>query len=146
MKYRFLYRALRKIEIDSDYNLIPKVFTDTEFVSDPVLGIDTTFPIEFGSTVNIVRQHQWNQNGLPTKGISATPFYKRALFYAQTNKVIVKIDTNLFNKLGINMYDVNEVLASESYDIAVPEDNEIILTYKNKGVFPKKIITEIIKI
>lgn len=144
MKHQFLYRALRPAEIQADHSLIPK--ESVEFKSDPAFGIDTTFPFKFYCEENAVRQHQWRQAGMSTRGISTTPFYERALFYAQSNKVIAKIDTSLFDDLGISTFDVNEVLCARPSDIAVPEDNEIILVYKKNGVFPSEIIIEIITI
>lgn len=144
MIHQFLYRALGKIEIEGGYVMIPK--SVLEFKSDPVFGIDTTFPFSFYSEDNAVRQHQWEQNGLPTRGISSTPIFDRALFYAQTNKIIIKIDTSLFDKLGIRTFDVNEILGFRKSDIAVPDDNEIILVYEKDGPFPSEIINEIIKI
>lgn len=144
MKHQFLYRALRSVEIEADNSLIPK--ESLEFKSDPIFGIDTTLPFKFYCEENAVRQHQWQQAGLPTRGISTTPFYARALFYAQSNKVIVKIDTSLFDDLGIITFDVNEVLGERPSDIAVPEDNEIILVYEKNGNFPSEIIAEVTKI
>jgi hypothetical protein len=146
MKHQYLFRALRKIEIEENNILIPKQNNTNEFKAAPVFGIDMTFPIDLGSTRNAVRQHQWNQNGLPTRGISTTPSYERSLFYAQTNRIIVKIDTSLFEKFNIKTYDVNEILGLRTSDIAVPEDNEIIITYDKEGAFPKEIIAEIIEI
>lgn len=139
-----LYRALRKLEIVSDYILIPKVLH--EFKAHPHFGIDTAFPILFYSDVNAVRQHQWKQNGFPTRGISTTPYYERALFYAQTNKIIVEINVSILSKYSITTYNVNEILKDRPGDIAVPEDNEIILVYEKDGAFPKEIINRIIKI
>lgn len=144
VKYPFLYRALRTLEIEEGFNLIPKA-TDA-FKSDPMLGIDTVFPFSFGSVENIVRQHQWKQYGWPTRGISSTPYYDRALFYAAKNKVIVRIDTSKFIDFGITTYDVNSILGHRANDIAVPEDNEIILVYQNDGLFPKEIIVEVINL
>jgi len=144
MKHQFLYRALRKIEIDANHTLIPK--GTGEFKSDPMFGIDTTFDMVFNSEENAIRQHQWMQNGLPTRGVSTTPIYERAVNYARTHKVIVKIDTSLFDKLGIKMYDVNEVLGFRPSDIAAYDDHEIILVYEKDGQFPREIISEIITI
>ena len=146
MKFRFLYRALRKIEIDSDFSLIPKEDIKSEFTSDPILGIDTTLPFSLNSVDNKVRQHQWRQNGLPTRGISTTPFFERAKFYASRNRIIAKIDTKLFKEFGILTYDVNKILGFRPDDIAIPEDNEIILTYKEAGSFPKDLIVELINL
>ena len=144
MKYKFLYRALRPIEIERGNQLIPKVSGPDEFASEPMFGIDTTFPITFGGVDNKVRQHQWMQKGLDTSGLSFTPFLERAKFYAKRNKIIVKIDTSNFQELGIKPFDVNEILKHKPNDIAVPEDNEMILTYEKGGEFPKEIIHEII--
>jgi hypothetical protein len=146
MKHKFLYRALRKLEIESDYTLIPKEFSNEEFTSDPRFGIDTTFPFKFGSVDNKVRQHQWKQDGLPTRGISTTPFFERAEFYGQRNRIIAKIDSQLFEKYGIETFEVNETLGFRPSDIAVMEDNEIILTYNKSGAFPKDLIVELINL
>src|SRR5690242_2920224 len=124
MKHQYLFRALRTSEIEANHVLIPK--ESTEFKSDPVFGIDDALPMVFYCEENAVRQHQWNQNGLPTRGVSTTPFYERALYYAQRNRVIVKIDTSRFEAFGIKTYDVNEILGFRPSDIAVPEDSEII--------------------
>lgn len=144
MKYPFLYRALRALEIEEGFNLIPK--TTEAFKSDPRFGVDTVFPFSFDSVENVVRQHQWKQNGWPTRGISSTPHYNRALFYAARKKVIVKIDTSKFAAFGIKTYDVNEILGFRKSDIAIPEDNEIILVSESDGMFPKDIISQIIHI
>ncbi len=58
--------------------------------------------------------------------------------------MIVKIDTSLFDKLGIKVYDVNEVFRPS--DIAAHDDHEVILVFEKDGAFPREIIIEIIKI
>lgn len=146
MENFFLYRALRRLEIESDFTLIPKEFTDKEFTTDPMFGFDTTFPFSFDSVDNKVRQHQWKQNGLPTRGISTTPFLERAKFYGQRNKIIAKIDRRLFELYNIQTYDVNKILRFRPEDIAVKEDNEVILTYGKAGAFPKDIIVDLIEL
>ncbi len=113
-------------------------------MADPMFGIDMTFPLEFGSLRNAVRQHQWKQNGFPTRGVSTTPKLERAMFYATENKVIAKIDTSKFIPLGIKVYDVNELLKERPNEIACFEDNEFILVYNKAGAFPREIINEII--
>lgn len=146
MIHKFLYRALRDVEIESGNRLIPKVNSNEKFTSEAMFGIDTRFPITLGGVDNKVRQHQWKQNGLSTQGISTTPHLERAEFYAQKNRVIVKIDTSLFEKYGITTYDVNDILKHKPDDIAEKEDNEIILTYCEIGEFPKEIIVDIIQL
>jgi hypothetical protein len=140
---KYLYKALRKEEIDAGNILIPK--SQGPFRSDPRFGIDMRFPIEFGSETNAVRQHQWQRNGFPTSGVSTTPHFDRAKVYARDD-VIVKINRQLFSKYGIKEYVVKEYLEKFPEDIAAPEDDEIILVKGDGGQFPKEIIEEVIKI
>jgi hypothetical protein len=137
---KFLYRALRKIEIDNGFVLIPK--STDQFRQEATFGMDMVFPISFNSAENAARHHNWEQNGSPTRGISTTPFYERALFYAKrNNSPIAKIDTTNFEKLGININFVRDI----KHGIAVPEDDEHILIYEKDGPFPNEIIVEVLK-
>lgn len=134
---KYLYRALRKEEINAGNILIPK--SREPFRSDHIFGtMDMNFPIEFGSVTNAIRQHQWKQKGFQTSGVSTTPHFERAKFYAKRNGVIVKIDCQLLSKYCIIEYDVDGYL--KSGEIAVPEDDEIILVKEDGGSFPKEII------
>jgi hypothetical protein len=140
MKENYLYRALRPEEIEAGYILIPK--SQEQFESEPRLEIDTRLDFELGPTEEYaVRQHQWEQAGFPTRGISTTPHLERAKFYAHLNKVIVKIDRDSLVKHGIKEYVVTEIL---DFGIAVPEDDEVILVMNNDGPFSKEIIVEVI--
>jgi hypothetical protein len=142
---KYLYKALRKEEIDEGNILIPK--SQGPFRSDPRFGIDMRFPIEFGSETNAVRQHQWERNGFPTSGVSTTPHFEIAKkFYAKRNRLIVKINCQLFSKYGIKEYVVKEYLGKFPEDIAAPEDDEIILAKEDGGSFPKEIIEKVIKV
>ena len=139
---KYFYKALRPEEIREGNILIRK--SQVPFRSDPCFGIDMRFPIEFGSETNAVRQHQWERRGLPTSGISTTPHLERAKDYARHN-VIVKINRQLFSKYCIKEYVVKEYLEKFPEDIAVPEDDEIILVKEDGGPFPKEIIVGVIK-
>ena len=144
---RYLYRAVRKEENDAG-NILPK--SQEPFRSDPIFGTDdmifTAEGIEFGSVRNAIRHHQWQKERpypwqkeqIPTSGVSTTPHFERAKFYAKRNGVIVKIDCQLLSKYGIIEYDVDGYL--KPGEIAVPEDDEIILVKEDGGSFPKKII------
>jgi len=94
-----------------------------------------------GSVTNAIRQHQWEQRGYPTSGISTTPHLERAENY--NSGVIVVINRNLLPEFGVKEFEVNKYLKSE--DIACPEDDEIILVREDKGPFPKEIIVDVIK-
>ena len=145
MNEKYLYRALRAEEIEAGNILIPKL--QDLFRANPRLGIDTRLPFALGPTEEYAfRQHQWKQIGFPTRGISTTPHYKRAEFYASRNKVIVKIDRKLLNKYDIIEYIVKDWLGITSNDIAVPADDEVILVRNIDGDWPKEIISKIIAI
>jgi len=136
-----LFRALRIEEINAGFIMIPK--SQELFSAEIKIGVDTHFPWMFGATEeHAVRQHQWKQNGFPTRGVSTTPHIERARFYAQKNKVIVVINRKLLSKYEIKEYMVKEWLSA--LDVAVPEDDEVILIMKEDGSFPKEIIAEII--
>ncbi len=139
---KYLYRALRKEEIEAGNILIPK--EQETFKKLPRIGIDTRLPFVMGETEeHAVRQHHWQQKGFPTSGISTTPHFERAKYYAGKDGVIEKIDRSLFNKYGIKEYVVKEYLGKFLEDIACPEDDEVILVKEDGGDFPKKIIKEV---
>ena len=143
---KYLYKGLRKEEIDAWNILIPK--SQGPFRSHPRLGIDTRLPFVLGEAEEYaVRQHQWKQSGYPTSGVSTTPHFERAKkVYGERNRAIVKINRQLFGKYGIKEYVVKEYLGKFPEDIAAPEDDEIILVKEDGGPFPKEIIVEVIKI
>ena len=141
---KYLYRALRKEEIDAGNILIPK--SQEPFRSYPRFGIDTRFPIVLRDTEeHAVRQHQWKQSGFPTSGVSTTPHFEKAKFYARDG-IIVKINRQLFSKYRIKEYIVKKYLGKFQDDIAAPEDDEIILVQENGAPFPKEIIEKVVKI
>ena len=79
---KYLYRALRKEEIEAGNILIPK--EQETFKKLPRLGIDTRLPFVMGETEeHAVRQHQWQQKGFLTSGISTTPHFERAKYYKE---------------------------------------------------------------
>jgi len=145
MPDNLLYRALRNEEVEAGIVLIPK--GQGPFAVDPRLDIDTRLPFVLGPTdEHAVRQHQWQQDGFPTKGISTTPHFERACIYAESNRIIVVIDRRLFDEYGIREYHVNTVLGTFPEDIAVPEDDEVIIVYDNDGTLPREIIVDIINL
>jgi hypothetical protein len=141
----YLYRALRLEEIDKGCILIPK--SQNPFRVHPRLGIDTRLPFKLGEQEEYaVRQHQWQQKGFTTSGVSTTPHLDRAKHYAQKEKIIVKINRDLLPQYDIKEYIVKEWLKGHPEDIAIPEDDEVILVSENVDNFQKEIIKEIIKL
>jgi hypothetical protein len=136
---RYIYRGLRREEVDAGCTLIPKA--QRAFLAQAKLP--NVLPFILGERVeHAVREHQW-EGKYETSGISTTPHFHRAVYYAR-HKIVVKIDTSSFVKHGILTYsvaeNVNETL------ICVPEDEEIVLVCQKGYMFPKEIISEIIKL
>jgi len=141
---RYLYRALRPVEI-SERVLIPKA--QEPFAADPRLGIDTRLPFVLGPTSeHAVRQHQWQQHGFDTRGVSTTPHLGRARYYAARNRLIAVIRRDLLLGFGIEEKVVNDLLAGHAEDIACVEDDEVILVSATPGPLPVEIIERIVDI
>lgn len=92
---------------------------------------------------NAILRHQIDQKaGFPTSGISTTPHYARAKFYAThnytTSGYVLIIDREVLIINGITEYIVSEYVAKPS----VPEDDEIILVAKDGGILPISIILD----
>lgn len=99
------------------------------------------------TTANAVVKHQLKQEGFPTAGISTTPVYERAVFYATGGGrhpvgYIYKIDRGL-----LPMHDVAEYVVSH-YTVAasVPQDSEVILVAGDGGELPSAIVIEIVEV
>ena len=98
------------------------------------------------SATNAVIRHQLNQEAFPTSGISTTPFFDRAKFYAtiggKSAGYIYKIDRSLFGTYMVKEFDVSKFARHPS----VPEDQEVILVASDFGPLPDTIVVEIVPI
>jgi len=132
-----LYRALRREEIEAGCILIPK--SQKPFRAN--FRFPVKFPAEFGETVpHAIRDHQ-DHGKFPTRGISTTPFYQRALHYAQHQRRIARIDVTALSSRGVKCYRVADFVEPEF--IAKPEDDEVILVYEDASDFPDGCIAEV---
>lgn len=130
-----LYRALRPEEIVCGL-LIPK--TATPFVDHPMLP--QILPFTLGKRLeHAVRAHQWDGQYL-TSGVSTTPHFHRAEYYAQRHRIIVRISVEHLAEYGIQTFRVSEHVAPSQ--IFAPEDDEVILVCPGADVLPKEIIVE----
>ena len=98
------------------------------------------------SATNAVIEHQHAQAGLPTSGLSTTPFFGRARVYALGRAAtgcgyVICIDVETCQALGIELYRVNTLVRKP----AVPEDDEVILVAPTGG-FPERIVMKIEKV
>ena len=96
------------------------------------------------SDQNGIVEHQFEQLGLPTSGISTTPHLHRAIVYAThdgkfDSGYVYVIDRNRLVTHGVQVFVVNERLVSPS----IPEDDEVILVASDFGAIPADVIVEI---
>ncbi|MGL4349708.1 MAG: hypothetical protein ACRCT2_03880 [Plesiomonas shigelloides] len=96
------------------------------------------------SNLNAVISHQWEQAGLPTSGVSTSPFIERAKFYALNGDTIAKgyVYTLSIEKLlahGVTIFKVNDMVPGP----AIPIDDEHILVAKDFGCIPECAIISI---
>lgn len=90
---------------------------------------------------NAALRHQLNQTGLPTAGISTSPYHHRAVFYALSGGknrkgIVITIDRDNLSKYGVHEHVVSATVTSPS----VPEDEEVILVSLDGGPLPPGII------
>ena len=144
---RYLYRALRQEEIDAGCVAIPKA--RNQYKAGLILPFDLPESLE-ETARNARRQHQFNSQQYPLSYVSTTPLFERAKSYAlncdsgrTATKVIVKIDTDTFEALGIDAYPTSEF---PPHQRSVPEDEEIILEYRAGHELPGAMIVEVLKL
>jgi hypothetical protein len=99
------------------------------------------------SEANAVIEHQHAQAGLPTSGLSTTPNFARARFYALGRLqlgcgFVVAIDISKSAEFGVSYYVVNDIVRHP----AAPEDNEVILVARDFGPLPEQLVCEVIKV
>jgi hypothetical protein len=122
--------------------LLPK--TAAAFVREPEWGADEWGNCFWGKNAeNAVVHHQQHQAGYPTSGISTTPHFERALFYATEGGkhsvgYVYVIDTDRCREHGVSLYVVNDIVPQPS----IPEDEEVILVASDFGALPPEIIIE----
>ena len=91
---------------------------------------------------NAVLRHQIDPKaGYPTAGVSTTPRYERAAYYATHGHsgqegYVLKIDRELLAPHKVREYRVSDVVPRPS----VPQDDEYILVATDGGALPKAIV------
>jgi hypothetical protein len=126
--------------------LRPKLFTP--FSRAPEYGRDEWGNCFGGDTSqNAVVEHQRHQAGYPTSGVSTTPHFERARFYATHNGefqggCIFIIDPDRCSVHGVTLYVVNEIVPQPS----VVTDDEVILVASDFGILSPEIVIDVIKV
>jgi len=136
---RSLYRALRQEEIEA-HALIPRSLEP--FVRHPQLPIGLPFTLGEREE-HAVRAHQIDSSRYRTRGVSTTPHYHRALYYASRRRVIARIDRRRTADHGVRVIRVSDHVRPA--EVTVPEDDEIILVSEGDGRLPPECIERLIR-
>ena len=151
---KFLYRGESKEMYEKNNGqLIPKgnEFTHVFTPSDHLYPSNSIFVGECEQ--NAVVTHQSGElmaeQRFQSAGISTTPIFERARFYAihirgskTTDGWIYIINRNILRELGIEEKVVSELVEFPS----IPEDQEVILVAKDRGTLPKEIIIQMLEV
>jgi hypothetical protein len=148
MNDRYLYRGINeKLYETSKGVLYPKLNCPFNYIFKADYTIKGDGSATAGpSEKNAVLRHELRQEGFPTSGISTTPVFERAQYYATNGGkysigYVFKIDRNLFRKFGVKEYIVSEWIPHPS----IPEDKEIILVAQDFGSLPIEVIVDTMK-
>jgi len=143
---RYLYRGVsEELHQRNGGRLVPKLPNTFEHAFKYGEGIKYGSGARYGSSdINAVLLHQLEQKGLPTSGISTTPIWDRAKFYAlgggkAKRGYIYIIDRGALSKYGVKQYTVSEYIPEPS----IPEDFEVILVSSDFGPLPQEVIVEV---
>lgn len=99
------------------------------------------------SIQNAVLGHQISSKKFPTSGISTTPIFERAKYYATNGGqfslgYVFKLDRKLFEKFGVEEYIVSSWVENPSK----PEDEEVILVFHPLKKLPARAIAKVIEV
>jgi hypothetical protein len=139
----FLFRGVSVETHESKRGLFPKGpgFTRTMHLDDG-LHLDTRWTLD-DSCENAVIGHQLNSGKYQDAGISTTPHFERAKYYAtsgfKSSGVVYKISRCKLYEHGVQEYVVSTYTPPKC-----PEDDEVILVHHELGPLPRAIITDVI--
>ena len=142
----YLYRGVSEEIHKKGIGFCPKGIT---FCSPTFYGVARYDSGEtYGSSINnAIILHQRDSTEFPTSGISTTPIFERARFYALMggeNKkgFVYKIDRASLINNKVKEYWVQEYTRLPN----IPEDDEVILVSGSNSDLDKSIIVEVIEV
>jgi hypothetical protein len=132
-----LFRGLAHAEVNA--GCVPVAKKQAPFLAHPRLPLK--LPFILGEHVeHAVREHQWCGKYF-TSGISTSPLFERASIYGAQTGVVVEIDTTRFTEFGVEAYKVADYVDPEF--VVCPEDQEVILCYREGAPLPSELILKI---
>jgi hypothetical protein len=151
---KYLYRGVsRELHEKNNGELKPKgsQFTHVFYPDEHLYPSESILPGECEQ--NAIVKHQLGgqvaEQGFRSAGISTTPVFIRAKYYAThledsttTDGFVYVIDRGEFEEFGIEEKVVSELVEKPR----VAEDEEVILVAQDRGNLPLQIIVEILEV
>lgn len=140
----FLYRGVNP-DLHTELNGVLRPKAHRPFIASPEWSRAEWGNAFWGeSQENAVIEHQQQQAGFPTSGVSTTPHLARAFFYAThggkyPQAYVYVIDRLQCKALAVSEFIVNDIVPSPS----VVEDDEVILVARDFGALPAALIVEV---
>ena len=135
----YLYRGLRKVEVEAGYKLIPKGAQTFENMNMVHANASGTYDLqEYGPLVATAN----HLNGLPTSGVSTTANFETAKRYSMSGPeptgIVVRIDRSWLAKYDITEHWVNQIFPSVDWI-----DREEVILENKLGSFLREIIDQV---
>ncbi len=147
MNKDYLFRGVSSAIHESGNGLRPKSSASFSYgatYGEATYGAGWTYG---DSEANAVLKHQLDQAGAPTSGLSTTPIYERAVFYALSGGrhdvgYVYRINRRVLASHGIREFVVSRVTNAPS----VPEDREVVLVGAPGSPLPDTIVDRTTKV
>jgi hypothetical protein len=147
-----LYRGVKlSMHVESEGRIAPKrqgAF-EHELTADSTLITADNALVTIGpSAVNAVHWHQFAQHHHPTSGISTSPHFECAAYYATSGRVpgeqgvVYEIDRTGLDRCNVREFIVAKYVARPR----VPSDDEVILVTVSGESLPPELVVGITKV
>ena len=115
---------------------------EREFTLDcTLITMDNSLVTIGPSDRNAVHWHQFDQDHHPTSGVSTTPHFQRAVYYATWGGVpgvVYEINRGALTHFRVREFIVRDYVARPR----VPEDDEVILVTTSGAPLPRELIVQ----
>jgi hypothetical protein len=96
--------------------------------------------------VNAILAHQTDSTKYPTSGVSTTPHFERAKYYATkggtASGIVYKIDPSKFSEFEIEIFRIKDHIPFPK----IAEDDEVIIRQKSDLKINEKVVIEVIPV
>ena len=150
MTHRYLYRGINEEMYRSSGGVLRPRLINTPFTY--VFKADASVRADGSATAgpsekNAVYGHQLSSEKFPTSGVSTTPVFQRAQYYAIKGGLyalgyVFKLDRKVLESIGVKEYIVSKWVENPS----IPEDEEVILIAQDQGELPMDVVVKVIDV